>query len=127
MNTAGDNPLWTFQPDASLCEPGSSFPSEARAIQVDDSTRILVAGVCKSPDDPDGGSTMVVMRLTSSGNLDTEFGNGTGAVFVKDFLHGGFEIEVAAMVFDGQGRLVVTGHTFDASGNKDMIVVRLKP
>lgn len=57
-------------------------------------------------------SDFVVMRFNSDGSLDSSFGNG-GKV-VTDF-NGGQEFDVASVVQQGNGDLVVAGTTIDAT------------
>jgi uncharacterized delta-60 repeat protein len=111
-----------------LCDTSAAVPAEGRAVTQGKGGKIIVAGVCVPKNNPDAaGATLVVMQLTDSGNLDTDFGGGTGAIFIYSFEQTGLEVDALDMKLDESGRIVVTGSYVTKDGNSDMIVLRLKP
>jgi uncharacterized delta-60 repeat protein len=76
-------------------------------IALDAAGRILVTGSSMSPGLDDD---MVIWRYNSDGTPDATFG--TGGVVVHDSAAGGSGPDVAyAIVLDGEGRILVTGHS----------------
>jgi uncharacterized delta-60 repeat protein len=125
---------WNNPPDDSAdwhkkfdCGNSAHVGAGARAMAVDSSGRIVVAGVCVPKGDDSGLPTLVVMRLNDDGSLDQNFGQGEGMMFVHNFEHDNVEIEALDMAIDSQGRIVVTGSYLGDNQQLDMIVLRIKP
>jgi uncharacterized delta-60 repeat protein len=94
-----------------------SFPScgssEAHAVAVDSSNRIVVAGTtfCSGYT----GSAWALARLSSNGLLDSSFGSSGKVItsFASDDGLGEFDKEVAgAIAVDSSGKIVVGGHAY---------------
>ncbi len=67
---------------------------------------------------------MVVWRLLPTGVLDPAFGGGTGFVVFD----GGNGLDIGGSIkIDANGNIVVTGNSFNAAGDLDMVVWRLLP
>ncbi len=69
------------------------------------------------------GNDLVVLRLKPNGRLDPSFGS--GGVVTYDGGNGddgAFEVAL-----DGSGRPVVVGYTANASGDYDILALRLVP
>jgi uncharacterized delta-60 repeat protein len=89
--------------------PGFAF--EATGLASDGSGRVVVAGILTGSD---GGERAMVVRYSSSGDLDAGFGD--GGVVVTDFGLPGREdtptktqVQVGGLAVDSQGRVVLTG------------------
>lgn len=98
---------------------GGDGDDEAYGITLDAAGRILVAGYSDATLDTD----MVIWRYDSTGTLDTAFG--TGGVVIHDGAAGGANNDWAeGIVVDSSGRVVVSGGSFNASGDNDMALWR---
>lgn len=86
--------------------------------------RILVAGTSW------GGTArdwdVAIWRLYDNGSLDTTFG-GQGWIARNNIAGGGDEDTAFDMTIDDDGRILVTGYSQGASGNRDMFIVRYNP
>jgi hypothetical protein len=125
-NTALDQADVVFFPPDSVCDNDAAVGAAAHAVEVDSSGKLVVAGVCLPAGDTEATTpTMVVFRLDDT--VDTTFGDGTGAVFVYNPEAASGEIQALDLEIDSDGYYVVTGYYTADDGNRDMILVRLKP
>jgi uncharacterized delta-60 repeat protein len=93
----------------------------AQAIALDSTGRVLVAGTMQGST---GNADMVVIRLTTLGQLDTSFGGGSGFITID---RGGNEV-AEDIAIDSQGRIFVVGHTTNTTTQiSDMVVAKLLP
>jgi uncharacterized delta-60 repeat protein len=90
-----------------------AFP---HAVAVQPNGKILVAGMVYRPT---GDDDVALWRLSAGGRLDTSFGDGGVALFGSI----GIDEVANAVALDGQGRILVAGHT-NANGDVDMMVMR---
>ncbi len=74
-----------------------------------------------------GDLDMVVWRLTPGGMLDPTFGGGNGFVIHNNAAGGNFDDIGASIKIDANGNIVVTGNSFNAAGNRDMVTWRFLP
>lgn len=101
---------------------GSSSGSDVGySIVVDGSGRILVAGVTYVQEHVN--KDLFVLRLAPDGQRDTSFGD--DGVVVWDGGHG--DDGAYQVALDGQGRILVTGYTTAAAGDRDALTLRLVP
>lgn len=101
---------------------GGNKADTARAIAIDHSGRILIAGVVQTTAT---NSDFGIVRLTASGQIDTTFGfNGRAVV---PFESGGYKADGAtALAVDALNRPVMAGWTqVDYVGDYDFAVARL--
>ena len=84
---------------------------EARSVAIDSAGNIVVAGVARNAAGNDGNFDFALLRLTSTGILDTNF-NSSGKV-LTDF--GGFE-QGRDLAIQPDGKIVVVGHALLGSG-----------
>src|SRR3954452_21911660 len=91
----------------------AAFP---HAVAVQPDGKILVAGMVFAPT---GDDDVALWRLSAKGRLDPSFGSGGLAVFGTT----GTDEVANAVVLDGQGRILVAGHTGNG-GDADMMVAR---
>src|SRR5262249_5901164 len=103
-----------------LWGPGNAV---ANAVAIDAAGRIVVAGSA----DHNGGTDIVVSRLTSTGWLDTSYGGGTGRSDLGNFPDGlgGNSATANAVAIDPQDRIVVAGSATTSSGGSNIVVARL--
>ena len=117
---------WLLPPDVTF-----STIEEPSAVAVDSSGRIVIAGTIMYT-----GSTSttrhdaMLLRLDSSGNLDTSFGN--NGVVISDF--GPYDDEFSSVAIAADGSIIAAGDvdngdgTYDSLGNanwqKDILVAR---
>jgi uncharacterized delta-60 repeat protein len=81
---------------------------------------ILVAGISTGPS---GNADMVIWRYNSNGVLDTNF-NGQGWV-IHGNAAGGNSFDYGwGIAYDGSWRIYVTGFSYNAAGNEDMVIWR---
>ncbi len=99
-------------------------PDQATAVAIQSDGKILVAGFSESDDPID--TDFSIIRLTSTGELDTTFGdNGRQRIFF-DQADSTFEDKAVGVAVDSQGRILLAGSVAQASGNAfDFGVVRL--
>lgn len=91
------------------------------SIALDGAGRILVAGTTFVQDHVD--KDLFVLRLEPDGSRDPSFAQ--NGVFVWD---GGNGNDAAYQVaLDGEGRILVTGYTTNADGDRDAVLLRLMP
>lgn len=91
------------------------------SIALDALGRILVAGVTYVQDHT--SKDLFVLRLKPNGARDATFGN--NGVFVWDGGHG--DDAAYEVLPDSQGRVLLTGYTTNADGDKDVVTMRLNP
>jgi uncharacterized delta-60 repeat protein/uncharacterized repeat protein (TIGR01451 family) len=115
---AADGDLDTsFSFDGKLTTSFSGHGDAAHAVAIDASGRIVVAGQTSDGIHQGFG----VARYNDDGTLDASFGtNGLVAITPTGFSEG-----ANAVVFDGQGRIVLAGFVTDGMGGSDFVVVRL--
>lgn len=92
----------------------------ARGIAIDPSGRILVVGWSRRSG---GNDDMVIWRYDDGGVLDVDF-NGQGWVTHDSAAGGNKRDRGLAIVLDGAGRILVTGHSRAPGGNVDMVIWR---
>ncbi len=131
-----DMVIWRFNSDGTLDTSfgtngvvvhhnaaGGNEDDEGRSIIVDGQSRILVAG---SSWNSGGNHDMVIWRFNSDGTLDTSFGT-NGAVVHHNAAGGNRHDRGFSIVLDSQGRILVTGHSRNSSGDDDMVIWRFIP
>ncbi|MDJ0837573.1 MAG: SBBP repeat-containing protein [Acidobacteriota bacterium] len=93
--------------------PGGEGEEQALAVTVDSLGRAYVAGVTRAADFPtvagiddswNGGSDIFITRLNADGS----------GLIESTYLGGSGDEEPTDITLDGQGRLIITGHTFSA-------------
>lgn len=99
---------------------GGAYDDVANDLTLDANQNILVAGTTRSSP---SNQNIAVARITPTGTLDTTFGTGG----IASFDNAGKADEAAAILVDGNGRILVTGKSgggmavarFTASGAPD--------
>jgi uncharacterized delta-60 repeat protein len=129
---ASGNVVFDHAVDYSALLPPGTYPAgfEPQAVAIDPSGRIVLGGgVWDNP--PWGnysGPNSALMRLDSSGDLDTTFGG--GGFVVNHFSP--FDDEITCLAFQADGSIIAAGYiddgSLDANGNlnvqKDVLVAR---
>ena len=95
---------------------------EGKAIALDSSGRILVAGSSLSVNSWD----MAIWRYEGDGILDESFGDG-GMVFHNNAAGGNSWDIGESIVIDSSGRILVTGKSDNSRKNPDMVIWRYNP
>jgi uncharacterized delta-60 repeat protein len=95
-------------------DPGATPASYARAVAVQPDGRVLLVGTSGAP----GYSEIVVIRLTTSGVVDPEFGNG-GIVRLQPALTDPLTYGSAGMITPDGTALVIAGNT--SEGNRGVV------
>jgi uncharacterized delta-60 repeat protein len=113
---AGDLDL-TFGIGGKVIDRFNNNFNEARDVIVQPDGKIVLAGFAFNGI---SGYDFVMSRYNSDGSLDTTFG--TGGRVITDF--SGSEDEGFSVLQQSDGRIVVAGYTFDASGGIDFAVSR---
>lgn len=139
LSTAGppsfDMAIWCITPAGAL-EPtfgaqgwvvhgnaaGGNGLDVGRAIAVDASDRILVAGESSGAT----SGAMVIWRYNSDGSPDMTF-NGQGWAVYQDAAGGGVADGGYGLAMDASGRILVSGASFNPSFNLDMVIWRCLP
>ncbi len=99
---------------------GGNDTDYGTAITLDASGRILVTGYSTNGT---GNSDMVIWRYNVDGTLDASFAS-EGFV-VHDSAAGGSGYDIGyAIALDASGRILVTGHSTNGTGNNDMVIWR---
>jgi uncharacterized delta-60 repeat protein len=90
------------------------------------SGKVLVAGLC-SDCGPTTGTDSMLVRYSSTGNLDTTFGTAGWEIFDATLEDGGGEDydEANVLAIDGDGRIVVGGRTGLAADERPYVARRL--
>lgn len=83
---------------------GMGMENYANDMAIDSSGRIVVAGYAGGAEHDD----LMLLRLTSSGELDSSFGTG-GAVFLDAVPGYSGSVEAKSVVLDASGRIVLSG------------------
>jgi uncharacterized delta-60 repeat protein len=97
----------------------TSDTAKANALQSDG--RIVVAGdVSGFTNNINTSSDFAIIRYTTSGSLDTTFGNGGSTYITFDLFD-----RVLGMVVQNDDKIVVVGETAAAGGQSDIAVLRL--
>ncbi|MGI8603944.1 MAG: hypothetical protein ACR2OZ_13240 [Verrucomicrobiales bacterium] len=107
----------SFNGTGKVTTPIGSGQDRGYSVAVQSDGRIVVAGYSYNAS---GYEDFALVRYTSTGALDTSF-NGTGKV-TTDFLSSydrGFSVAVQS-----DGKIVVAGQSYNASGNEDFALVR---
>jgi uncharacterized delta-60 repeat protein len=106
----------TFAANGELEVDASQSEDKAWDLVVDTKDRILLVGQTKTA----SRESLLVLRLTTDGKLDTGFGD--KGIFLTDasLKAGGY-----AVLIDGAGRVVAAGHA-QGSKDQDVLVVRLR-
>jgi len=89
------------------------------AIKLQDDGKIIIAGTSN----PNGNSDLAIVRYTTSGTLDTTFGN-NGKVFT-DIGAGSSDIAQALQI-QNDGKILIGGYT-NVNGENDFLLVRYTP
>lgn len=101
---------------------GANAQTDAGAVAVQPDGKVLVGGdVWLS-----GEERLLVMRLNPDGTLDSSFANG-GKLIVQLGQGSSPQSAVNGLAVQGDGRIVITGHVSDSSGNDELLVARLNP
>jgi uncharacterized delta-60 repeat protein len=127
-NIVFDNPV-----NYSVLLPTGTYPAgfAIQAVAVDPSGRIVLAGgVWDQVFGNFGGTNSAIMRLDSSGKLDTTFGS--GGLAVNHF--GPYDDELTCLAFQADGSIIAAGYVddgrVDSNGNlnqqNDLLVTRYK-
>lgn len=90
------------------------------SLAVDGNGKILVSGISWNAE---GNYDMAVWRYNADGTLDTTF-NGTGYAIHNGAAGGNGADYGNSLAVDGNGRIVVAGHSRNAAGNDDMVIWR---
>ena len=98
-----DGALDTSFGEAGVARLGELPVSSVHDLALQGDGRIVLAGR-GTPDDPDTGSDMAVVRLLANGSLDTDFGAG-GAAFADP----GFNDDANAVAVQADGAIVAAG------------------
>ncbi len=99
---------------------GGNSADAGQAITVDGNGKILVTGYSTNAA---GNYDMVIWRYDDNGTPDTTF-NGTGYV-VSNGAAGGNSYDAGwGMTIDGNGKIVVTGYSYNTNNNMDMVIWR---
>jgi uncharacterized delta-60 repeat protein len=99
---------------------GGSSDDLGISIYVDSIGKIYVAGCSRNGG---GNNDMVIWRYNSNGMLDTSFGN--GGIVVHHNAAGGSGDDVGNSIYvDSNGKIYVTGYSWNGGGNKDMVIWR---
>jgi uncharacterized delta-60 repeat protein len=99
--------------------------SAALALQADGKLVLAATTGAHATADVDAADNFTVMRLTTSGQLDSTFGSGGKRTFAFDH---NLDNEVRALVVQADGKLVVGGMTaadFSAGADSDFAIARL--
>jgi uncharacterized delta-60 repeat protein len=96
--------------------------SQAMAIDIDASGRILVAG---DADDASGRPALALARFSPNGALDESFGSGGQAVVQVGDTAERFSAGTSLVVLPG-GDVLVGGEASDSRGNQQMALLRFK-
>lgn len=127
-----DMVIWRYNPDGSLDTSfgnngivvhdnaaGGNGNDGGYSITTDSQGRILVAGSSYNGSDDD----MAIWCYKTDGTLDTTFGN--NGIVISDGAAGGYSGDSAASItVDSQGRILVTGFSWNAANNADMVIWR---
>jgi uncharacterized delta-60 repeat protein len=91
--------------------PGANYPgSQANAVAVQSDGKIVVAGYAEQPNGPSGGNDIALARYTTTGQLDTSFGNGG---LVVTAVSGYTFSQANALAIQSDGKIVVAGAVED--------------
>ncbi len=102
---------------------GGNGNDYGRSIVIDSQGRILVTGFSQNTNtDYD----MVIWRFLSDGSLDTNFGN-NGVVVHASTAGGNLHDRGYSITLDSDGKILVTGDSFNGSNNEDMVIWRYIP
>ncbi len=102
---------------------GSTPNSIAFGLALQSDGKIVVSG---GASDASGNDQLMVARLNPDGSFDTTF-HSTGVVLSQLGASGTPDSDAAALALQGDGKIVVGGGASDASGNSQLMVVRLNP
>ncbi|HDL20498.1 MAG TPA: hypothetical protein ENH30_04380, partial [Nitrospirae bacterium] len=92
------------------------------SITTDATGKILIAGSSENGSNDD----MVIWRYNANGTLDTTFG--TNGIVVSDNAAGGHGDDYGySITTDATGKILVTGGSYNSSGNYDMVIWRYIP
>ncbi len=97
---------------------GGNYNDEGKSIYVDSNGNIYVTGYSHG-----NGNDMVIWRYNSNGTLDTSFGN-NGIVVHHNAAGGNSYDEGNSIYVDSNGKIYVTGYSYNNSLNKDMAIWR---
>ena len=96
----------------------------ARAVAIDDSSRIVLGGYANNGSDDD----FAIARFTSAGVLDTTFVAGAGKAAINIFSPGSADQAFGLAINPVNGLIVLAGSAYNNStGNKDFALVRYFP
>ncbi|MFC1855323.1 SBBP repeat-containing protein [Thermodesulfobacteriota bacterium] len=99
---------------------GGNSHDDGQSITIDSAGRILVAGYSKNVS---ANNDMVIWRYLADGTLDTTFG--TSGVALHNSAAGGNSHDYGlSITIDTAGRILVTGYSYNLSGNADMVIWR---
>ena len=119
LNTDG-TPDTSFSGDGSFLMDGGGIPGWASSLIVQSDGKLLIAGTGV---DGSGKDCICVVRLNTDGTPDTSFGgNGIATITAEQTNH---SVSGSSAVLQRDGKLVVTGNSFDSNGNSRIHLVRL--
>ncbi len=115
------DPSFSFDGVASIDFDNGTGSDVAGSMALQPDGRIVIVGQTHGTDA--ANSDFAIVRLTATGELDTDFGGGTGKALVEFDLAGGTGLDIAnAVALQPDGRIVVAGSAQTGTGSAVALV-----